>query len=80
MATNKKPPVRSKRGAAAAKKPSKLLTGGNPQITKGDGDAPVQAWIAAIPDWKRDVALRLDALVVRALPNVVKAVRWNSPF
>lgn len=80
MATNKKPSARSKRSAAAAKKPSKLLSGGNPQITKGDGDAPVQAWIAAIPDWKRDVALRLDALVVRALPNVAKAVRWNSPF
>lgn len=76
----KKPTVRSKRSSAATKKPTKLLSGGNPQITKGDGDAPVQAWIAAIPDWKRDVALRLDALVVRALPNVAKAVRWNSPF
>jgi len=78
MAT-KKPAVRSKR-SAAAKKPTKLLTGGNPQISKGDGDEPVQAWIAAIPDWKRDVARRIDALVVRAVPNVAKAVRWNSPF
>lgn len=79
MAT-KKPAVRSKRSSAAAKKPTKLLSGGNPQITKGDGDEPVQAWIAAIPDWKRDVARRIDALVVRAVPNVAKAVRWNSPF
>lgn len=76
----KKPAVRSKRPSAAATKPAKLLTGDNPQIAKADGDAPVQAWIAAIPDWKRDVARRLDALVVRALPNVAKAVRWNSPF
>lgn len=79
MAT-KKPAVRSKRSSAVAKKPTKLLSGGNPQISKGDGDEPVQTWIAAIPDWKRDVARRIDALVVRAVPNVAKAVRWNSPF
>jgi hypothetical protein len=79
MATKKTPTVRGKRTSAATK-PSKLLSGGNPQIPKGDGDAPVQAWIAAIPDWKRDVSRQLDALVVRALPNVAKAVRWNSPF
>lgn len=58
----------------------KLLAGGNPQIAKGDGDAPVQAYIAAMPGWKRDVGQRLDALIVRAVPSVRKAVKWNSPF
>jgi hypothetical protein len=57
-----------------------LLAGGNPQITKADGDAPVQAYIAAMPGWKRDVGRRLDALIVRTVPTVRKAVRWNSPF
>ena len=57
-----------------------LLAGGNPQIAKGDGDAPVQAYIAAMPGWKRDVGRRLDALVVSAVPDVRKAVKWNSPF
>jgi hypothetical protein len=57
-----------------------LLSGGNPQIPKGDGDAPVQAYIAAMPDWKSAVGKRLDALIVRAVPNVQKAVKWNSPF
>jgi hypothetical protein len=57
-----------------------LLAGGNPQIAKADGDAPVQAYIAAMPGWKRDVGRRLDALIVRNVPNVRKAVRWNSPF
>jgi hypothetical protein len=57
-----------------------LLSGGNPQIAKGDGDAPVQAYIAAMPGWKRDLGARLDALVTREVPNVRKAVRWNSPF
>ena len=63
-------------------KPStpKLLAGGNPQIPKGDGDAPVQAYIEAMPGWKRDVGHRLDELVVRAVPDVRKTVRWNSPF
>jgi len=61
-------------------KPVKLLTGGNPQIPKGDGDAPVQAYIAAMPGWKSAVGKRLDALIVRNLPQVQKAVRWNSPF
>jgi hypothetical protein len=56
------------------------LSGGNPQIAKGDGDAPVQAYIAAMPDWKRDVGKRLDALITKALPKVEKAVKWNSPF
>jgi len=58
----------------------KLLAGGNPQIAKGDGDGPVQAYIAAIPDWKQDVARRLDGLITRAVPKVRKAVKWNSPF
>src|SRR6187549_1761533 len=57
-----------------------LLSGGNPQIAKGDGDAPVQAYIAAMPGWKRDVGRRLDTLVVRTVPGVRKAVKWNSPF
>src|ERR1041384_7957850 len=61
-------------------KPVKLLAGGNPQIAKGDGDAPVQAYIAAMPGWKRDVARRLDALIVRAVPGVRKAIKWNSPL
>jgi len=58
----------------------KLLSGGNPQIAKADGDAPVQAYIAAMPGWKRDIGRRLDALIVRTVPEVRKAVRWNSPF
>ena len=63
----------------ASKKPT-LLAGGNPQIAKADGDAPVQAYIAAMPGWKRDVGCSLDALIVRTVPDVRKAVRWNSPF
>jgi hypothetical protein len=58
----------------------KLLSGGNPQIAKGDGDAPVQAYIDAMPGWKREVGRRLDALITRELPHVKKAVRWNTPF
>ena len=57
-----------------------LLAGGNPQIPKGYGDAPVQAYIAAMPGWKRDVGRRLDALIVRTVPGVRKAVKWNSPL
>lgn len=57
-----------------------LLAGGNPQIAKAEGDAPVQAYIAAMPDWKRDVGRRLDALITRTLPGVRKAIKWNSPF
>jgi hypothetical protein len=66
--------------ASAKDKPVKLLAGGNPQIAKAEGDAPVQAYIAAMPGWKRDVGRRLDALIVRAVPGVRKAVKWNSPF
>jgi hypothetical protein len=65
---------------AAAKSKPVLLSGGNPQITKAEGDAPVQAYIAAIPGWKRDIGKRLDALIVRHVPQVRKAVKWNSPF
>jgi hypothetical protein len=57
-----------------------LLSGGNPQIAKDEGDVPVQAYIAAMPGWKRDLGKRLDALIVRVVPNVRKAVKWNSPF
>ena len=60
-------------------KPS-LLSGGNPQIARADGDAPVQAYIAAMPGWKRDAGRRLDALIGRTVPGVRKAVKWNSPF
>jgi hypothetical protein len=78
----------SKKSAKVAKKaPAKrvaakptLLAGGNPQIAKADGDAPVQAYIAAMPGWKRDVGRRLDALIVRTVPGVSKAVKWNSPL
>ena len=57
-----------------------LLSGGNPQIAKADGDAPVQAYIAAMPEWKSEVGRQLDDLIVRTVPDVRKAVRWNSPF
>ena len=78
----------AKRGAAkAAPRPRQggtkrvvLLTGGNPQIAKADGDAPVQAYIAAMPGWKRHLGKRLDTLIVRTVPDVRKAVKWNSPF
>lgn len=62
-----------------ASKP-KLLSGGNPQIPKGYGDAPVQEYIAAMPGWKHDAGRRLDKLIERAVPGVQKAVKWNSPF
>jgi hypothetical protein len=74
--TPKRSPKAPKKAAA---KPV-LLSGGNPQIAKGDGDAPVQAYLAAMPGWKRDVGRRLDALIVRTVPGVHKAVKWNSPF
>jgi hypothetical protein len=68
------------RPGASPAKPVKLLSGGNPQIAKADGDAPVQAYLAALPGWKRALGKRLDALIVRNLPSVRKAVKWNSPF
>jgi hypothetical protein len=73
----RKTPPKSQSGKAAKQA---LLAGGNPQIAKADGDAPVQAYIAAMPGWKRDVGRRLDALIVRTVPGVRKAVKWNSPF
>ena len=63
-----------------AKQKVVLLSGGNPQIAQADGDAPVRAYIAAMPGWKRDLGKRLDALIVRNVPDVRKAVKWNSPF
>ena len=57
-----------------------LLSGGNPQIPKGDGDGPVQAYIAAMPDWKGEIGRHLDDLIGHVVPDVRKAVRWNSPF
>jgi hypothetical protein len=74
----KEMPVRDA-GRADSSSP-KLLSGGNPQIPKGDGDAPVQAYLAAMPGWKSDTGRRLDELIVRTVPHVRKAVRWNSPF
>lgn len=68
---------RTKKTSAAA---PKLLAGGNPQIPKGDGDGSVQAYLAAMPGWKRVVGERLDAVIARAVPGVRKAVKWNSPF
>ena len=61
-------------------RPVKLLSGGNPQIPKADGNAPVRGYIAAMPGWKRNLGKRLDALIVRTVPSVQKAVKWNSPF
>jgi len=75
-ATKSKSPAKAKRSAA---KPA-LLSGGNPQIAKAEGEAPVHAYIAAMPGWKRDVGKRLDTIVVRNVRKVHKAVKWNSPF
>jgi hypothetical protein len=60
--------------------PVRLLSGGNPQVEKGDGDKAVQAYIAAMPGWKREMGRSIDRLIVSTIPNVQKAVRWNSPF
>jgi hypothetical protein len=86
--TKTKPTSRAKKSSpkpaakpkGRAKNAVVLLSGGNPQIAKGEGDAPVQAYIAAMLGWKRDIGKRLDALIVRAVPKVRKAVKWNSPF
>ncbi len=67
-------------GTLAADGKTVLLSGGNPQIAKADGDAPVQAYIAAMPEWKSELGRRLDDLIVSNAPGVRKAVRWNSPF
>ncbi len=80
----KKPAAAKAAKSAAEKTPKaaapKLLSGGNPQIAKGYGEEPVQAYIAAMPGWKREVGRRLDAVITRAVPGVQKAVKWNSPF
>ena len=87
----RKPAAKAKNSAKAGVKPKPikvqkgekvavLLSGGNPRIGKADGDAPVQAYIAGMPGWKRDLGKRLDALIVRNVPNVRKAVKWNSPL
>lgn len=80
MAKAKPPGSRKPRPQAHARGKPALLAGGNPQIAKAGGDAPVQAYIAAMPGWKRDVGRRLDALIVRTLPDVQKGVKWNSPL
>lgn len=77
--TTKRRSTAAKSQAGKGVRPA-LLSGGNPQIAKGEGDAPVQAYIEAMPGWKRDVGRRLDALIVRTVPGVHKAVKWNSPF
>ena len=80
MAKKKSAKVAKKATAKRGDAKPTLLSGGNPQIAKGDGDAPVQAYIAAMPGWKRDLGRQLDALIVRTVPRVRKAVKWNSPF
>src|SRR3954467_778700 len=78
-ATNRKRGSGSARPGSPKSSPKpKLLAGGNPQMAKADGDAPVQAYIAAIPGWKREIAQRLDELITDTVPGVHKAVRWNS--
>jgi hypothetical protein len=79
-AARKKTPLEKSASPAGKSTKVRLLAGGNPQIPKGDGDAPVQAYIAALPGWKRDVGKRVDELVARLIPRVQKAVKWNSPF
>jgi hypothetical protein len=76
----KSPKVAKKAAAEQVTTKPVLLSGGNPQIAKADGDVPVQAYIAAMPGWKRDVGRRLDAVIVRTVPGVRKAVKWNPPF
>ncbi len=80
-----KTPLRRARKSTSKPRPKAkprqaVLSGGNPRIAKGDGDAPVQAYLGAMPGWKRDLGRRLDALIERTVPNVCKAVKWNSPL
>jgi hypothetical protein len=77
---SKSPPKVGAKAKAGASGAVVLLSGGNPQIAKADGNAPVQAYIAAMRGWKRDMGTRLDSLIVSTVPNVRKAVKWNSPF
>jgi hypothetical protein len=76
----KSAPKAGAKARARKAKSVKLLSGGNPRIAKADGDAPVQVYIAGMPGWKRDVGRWLDSLIVRSVPDVRKAVKWNSPF
>jgi hypothetical protein len=80
VAVKKKAAPKKKAPAKRASGAAKLLSGGNPQIAKGYGDAPVQAYIAAMPDWKRAIGQRLDEIITAVVPKVKKAVKWNSPF
>ena len=91
MSTDDRPPAKAPTSRAtrprrsitegkAKSKAPKLLSGGNPQIARAEGEAPVQAYLAAMPGWKRELGERLDALVMRSVPGVRKAVKWNSPF
>ena len=77
-------PDRARKARSASAKEAgaepKLLSGGNPEIARGEGDGPVQAYIAAMPGWKHDIGLRLDALIERAVPDVKRAIKWNTPF
>jgi hypothetical protein len=75
VARTPRPPTKRRKAARPRR-----LAGGNPQIARADGDAPIRAWISAVPGWKRDVGRRLDALVAREVPGARRAVRWNSPF
>ncbi len=77
-ASARKPPPREP--SLNPVKPARLLSGGNPQVAKGEGDEPVQAYLAAMPGWKRDIGRRLDAIITRTVPKVRKAVKWTSPF
>lgn len=78
--TNQSVTERQSEGSASVTKPVKLLSGGNPQIAKAYGDAPVQAYIEAMPGWKSELGRRLDILITKSVPNVYKAVKWNTPF
>ena len=78
MAT--RPPRKSAKPEWKAPAEIRLLSGGNPQIPKGDGDAPVQAYISAMPEWKSELGRHLDSLIMQNVPGVQKAVRWNSPW
>ena len=78
--TARAPAKKAKPKAKPASKKVLLLAGGNPRIAKADGDTPVQAYITAMPGWKRDVGKRLDTLIARNVPHVRKAVKWNSPM
>ncbi|MBZ0113138.1 MAG: DUF1801 domain-containing protein [Thermoanaerobaculia bacterium] len=77
---SKRTTAREPNSALGSRKQPILLSGGNPQIAKADGDAPVQEYIAAMPVWKGEVGRQLDALIVSTVPAVRKAVRWNTPF